>query len=155
VLAITSAVTLAATGPLVATVHMTSWQQFLTIPYGWTLAVKIECFLLMVSISTYHAFFLRPQLAQELAPSTPGGPEAQVELAPASVVGRASTTPGVPEMPSSRAADHDDERKLGQMRDLSEQMEVWLQREAALGIAVLLCTALLDVVFAGTLTPPI
>ncbi len=156
VLAITSAVILAATGPLVATVHMTSWQQFLTTPYGWTLAVKIECFLLMVAISTYHAFFLRPRLAHVLAPSAPGVPGlARVEIASAAVSGKAAATPGLPAMPSPRPDDQDDVRDVGQMLDLAERMETWLLREAALGGAVLLCTALLTVVFAGTLAPPI
>lgn len=147
---------LAATGPLDATVHMTSFQQFLTTPYGWTLAVKIECFLLMVAISTYHAFFLRPRLAQALAPSMPGAPVlAQVETAHAGLSGKARATSGVSETPSGRLGEQDDERNVGQMRRLAERMEVWLQREAALGGAVLLCTALLSVVFAGTLGPPV
>jgi hypothetical protein len=42
-----------------------------------------------------------------------------------------------------------------QMRYLSVRLEIWLQREAALGGAVLLCVALLSVVFAGTLGPSI
>jgi copper transport protein len=156
VLAITSAAILAATGQLVATVHMTSFQQFLTTFYGWTLAVKIECFLVMVAISTYHAFFLRPRLAQELAPSTPGAPGlAQVKMASASVSGKAIATSGVLEMPSPRPGDQDDERNVEQVQRLAERMETWLLREAALGGVVLLCTALLTVVFAGTLAPPI
>lgn len=156
VLAVTSAVVLTATGPLNATVHMTSFQQFLTTPYGWTLAVKIECFLLMVAISAYHAFFLRPRLVQALAPSMPGAPAlAQVETMHAGVSGKARATSGVSEMPSGQLGDQDDEHNVGQMRRLAERMESWLQREAALGGAVLLCVALLSVVFAGTLGPPV
>jgi hypothetical protein len=39
---------------------------------------------------------------------------------------------------------------LERILHLAERLEGWLQREAALGVAVLLC-----VVFAGTLAPPI
>lgn len=160
VLAATSAVMLATTGPLDATVHMTSIQQFLTTPYGWTLAVKIECFLLMVAISIFHAFFLRPRLALAMNPPRPGAvmsvPErAQVEIASASASGKARAMSGAPEAPSQRAGEQGDGRGFVQVRSLAERMEVWLQREAALGVAVLLCVALLDVVFAGTLVPPL
>jgi copper transport protein len=150
---------LAATGPLNATVHMTSWQQFLTTPYGWTLAVKIECFLLMVAISAYHAFYLRPRLVRALAPSPviavgmPG--QALVQVAHASASGKAYATAGAFETLSGIHGNHGDERNSERIRHLAERMEGWLQREAALGVAVLLCVALLNVVFAGTLAPPL
>jgi copper transport protein len=159
VLAATSAIMLAATGPLNASVHMTSWQQFLTTPYGWTLAVKIECFLLMVAISAYHAFYLRPRLVRALALSTviadnaPGQVLVQVEHASASEETHAA--PGSFETPSRLLGSQGDELNSDPIQRLVERLEGWLQREAALGIAVLLCVALLDVVFAGTLVPPI
>ena len=65
--AILSAFLLAATGTLNTTIHLTSIDQFLTTAYGRTLFVKIEIFLLMVGISAWHAFHVRPQLAQALA----------------------------------------------------------------------------------------
>jgi copper transport protein len=159
VLAATCAVVLAATGPLNATVHMTSWRQFLTTPYGWTLAVKIECFLLMVAISAYHAFSLRPRLVQALASSTeaavsaPG--RALVQVTHAGASGRAREMADASEQSSAIPGDQGDERNAEQTRHLAELLERWLQREAALGGAVLLCVALLSVVFAGTLAPPI
>ncbi len=158
VLAATSAVVLAATGPLNATVHMTSWQQFLTTPYGWTLSVKIECFLLMVAISAYHAFYLRPRLVQALityavvAVSVPG--RTLLQVAHASILGKARAVPGASEAPSERPGDQSDESHAERIRLLAERLEGWLQREAALGAVVLLCTTLLSVVFAGTLAPP-
>lgn len=159
VLAVTSAVVLAATGPLNATVHMTSWQQFLTTPYGWTLAVKIECFLLMVAISAYHAFYLRPRLVRALTPSTVDAvsmPErALLQVARASESRKAQERPGASELPSAIPGDQSDGRDAELIQHLAEQLESWLQREAALGAAVLLCVALLSVVFAGTLAPPI
>ena len=162
VLAVTCAVILASTGPLNATVHMTSWQQFLTTPYGWTLAVKIECFLLMVTISAYHAFFLRPRLVRALAPISSGvAPanttgQAAVPVVQAVISGKqAHVTPSTFGTLSDGAGDPGSERSLEQVRYLSERLEMWLQREAALGVMVLLCVALLSVVFAGTLAPPV
>jgi copper transport protein len=155
VLAATSAIMLAATGPLNATVHMTSWQQFLTTPYGWVLAVKIECFLLMVVISAYHAFSLRPRLVQSLAQRerrAVRAPERMLlEVAHGSAGSMAKATPGADNM----ASDGSSEWISGRAAMLVEQLEGWLQWEAVLGGAVLLCVALLTVMFAGTLAPPI
>ncbi len=158
-LATTSAVVLAATGPLNATVHMTSWQQFLTTPYGWVLSVKIECFLLMVAISAYHAFYLRPRLVRALtssmvvAVSVPG--QALAQVAHASASRKARTTPGASEAPSGIPGSQGDESHSERIRRIAQRLEGWLQREVVLGVAVLLCTTLLDVVFAGTLVPPL
>jgi putative copper export protein/methionine-rich copper-binding protein CopC len=64
--AILSAILLAATGSLNATVRMTSFNQLVTTAYGRTLVIKILLFLLMAGISAYHAFWLRPRLASAL-----------------------------------------------------------------------------------------
>jgi copper transport protein len=158
VLAATSAVVLAATGPLNATVHMTSWQQFLTTPYGWTLAVKVECFLLMVAISAYHAFYLRPRLVQALTSSRVViaivSGRALVQMAPSSRSEKARAAPDASETPLEIQGNQGDESDSERIQRLTERLEGWLQREAALGVAVLLCVALLSVVFAGTLVPP-
>ena len=69
-LALLAALLLATTGSLNTAVHLTSITQFLTTTYGRTLAVKIEFFLVMAAISAYHAFFLRPRLAQTLPGAT-------------------------------------------------------------------------------------
>ena len=69
--AIVCATLLAATGSLNTTIRLTSSAQFLTTTYGRTLAVKIELFLLMVGISAYHAFSLRPRLATALDKADP------------------------------------------------------------------------------------
>jgi copper transport protein len=63
------------TGPLNATVRMTSLAQVWTTGYGIVLIIKSVLFLLMVAISYHHAFRLRPQLtaAQSGAARTPGG----------------------------------------------------------------------------------
>jgi uncharacterized membrane protein len=66
-IAIVSATALALTGSLNADVRLTSLAQFATTAYGRTLFVKIELFLIMVAISAFHAFWLRPRLTRSLA----------------------------------------------------------------------------------------
>jgi copper transport protein len=141
--AILSAFLLAATGTLNTTIHLTSIDQFLTTAYGRTLFVKIEIFLLMVAISAWHAFHVRPQLAQALAKdgalTSAGNPVAVAARGangfPAADARLATNGKGASDTP---------------LRELSVRLEDWLRREAMLGAAVLLCAALLGA-FAGTL----
>ena len=157
VLATVSVVVLAATGSLNATIRLTSWQQFLTTPYGWILVVKIEFFLLMVLLSVYHAFYLRPRLAQALTSSeevvvgTPG--QALVGVGHASAARTAQATNNAP-CTDDVAGDRDEEAVSERAQHLAERLEGWLRREAMLGVAVLFCVALLGA-FAGTLAPPL
>jgi len=146
-LAIISALVLAITGPLNASIHLTSLQQLVTTLYGRILVVKSEFFLLMVAMSAYHAFSLRPRLTRAL--TQPKG-----------------VTPKLPEYTLAKAVHQDaaestdsDTREVQEEKGISEdawrlaeRMETWLRREALLGIAVLLCVALLGT-FAGTLVP--
>ncbi len=203
-LALLSALLLAATGSLTATIHLTSFSQFLTTTYGRTLAVKIELFLLMAAISAYHAFFLRPRLARELAatptgtPHAPGTQTAQTSAARiqqqptrrTSATGRRARTTsnggalalaanaGAPggsasltlnavssvggmsdTQPTTKQPAHmDDAEADGDETNaptpailrLARSLEEWLQREALLGVGVLICVALLGA-FAGSL----
>jgi copper transport protein len=177
-LALVTVVVLAATGTLNTTMHLTSPLQFLTTAYGLTLAVKIEIFLVMAGVSAYHAFWLRPALASALVSaegeSSVGAPGTRPT---ASAVGAsdyvlASTQPMADAETSKVAALRQDAVRLGagehgsaEQADsagrlsqravrLTGALEAWLQREAALGIIVLLCVALLAA-FAGTLSPAI
>jgi len=88
--AIVSAVLLAATGSLNTTVHLASITQFLTTTYGRVLFIKIEFFLLMVAISAYHAFVLRPRLAAALA-STPTDPSLAEQSPPEALLATSAT----------------------------------------------------------------
>lgn len=156
VLAALSAILLAATGPLNATYHMTSWQQFLTTPYGWVLVVKIEWFLLMVAMSAYHAFFLRPQLAHALAAISSEHMSRQSDLA--LVDAGSSHQTGRQEIKSSAvcpggiSGGYNDAGTSEAAQQLAQRIEGWLQREAILAVGVLFCAALLAT-FAGTLAP--
>jgi putative copper export protein len=150
-LAITSAIVLAATGSLNTSIHLASLQQFLTTLYGWILAVKIEFFLLMATISAYHAFSLRPRLVQALTRRKEIGVDATKQaLVTMSPSGIAHTERHA--APEKTEDQGDEERISEQAQRLAEHMEDWLRREAMLGAIVLLCVALLGV-FAGTLTP--
>lgn len=160
VVAIVSAVVLAATGSLNTTIHLTSIRQFLTTAYGQTLAVKIEFFLIMVAISAYHAFFLRPRLAVALV-EAPQSEQTAPESAPAreALVGVGGTESArdiragdsaSSSAPSSGEPDGDPPIS-GRARRLADKLEDWLRREAMIGGVVLLCVALLAA-FAGSLT---
>jgi hypothetical protein len=144
---------LAATGSLNTSIHLTSLQQFLTTLYGRVLAVKIEFFLLMTAISAYHAFSLRPRLAQVLARRKEMEVDATKQArATVSPSGRAHTegtrrrrvrkARAVKRKSRSRPNNWPSAWKTG-----SGGKQCW-------GAIVLLCVALLAV-FAGSLAPPI
>ena len=148
-LAIVAATLLASTGSLSTTVRLTSIQQFITTAYGWTLLVKIQLFLLMVAISAYHAFVLRPQLAHTLVAAdavaaTRAGTSQLV--AAGSRKGRKGGSTATLEAPARQVND----RLPPQAQALSRHISDWLFWEAIVGVAVLLCVALLSA-FAGTL----
>ncbi len=148
--AILSAFLLAATGTLNTTIHLTSIGQFLTTSYGRTLFVKIELFLLMVGISAWHAFRVRPQLARALvAQSTRTSTGSPVAVPVATFPGNARPTT----LEASGDTSSGTGKGVGSLRELSVRLEDWLRREAMLGAAVLLCAALLGA-FAGTLATP-
>jgi copper transport protein len=169
------------TGPLNATVRMTSLQQVWTTGYGIVLIIKSVLFLLMVAISYHHAFRLRPQLT-----ATPGGttrspsvrwwnrpllshlsvrrralalmPSSQPTSRPASeqlpnpdlprdgalamFSNSASALSGVPRSRGSNS--------LHAHEHVANAIMLWIRIEAGIGVAVLLCAALLGPL-AGTL----
>jgi len=167
-LAILSAAVLAATGSLNATIRLSSLAQLITTAYGRTLAIKIELFLVMAAISAYHAFWVRPRLAQALAATaTEAVPETATESAlvaapgkayvPGSAIpttaatGRGRDSGDQPSQgPSAHSGDWHDNTDQQPVRALAVRLEGWLRREAIIGAAVLLCVALLGA-YAGTL----
>jgi copper transport protein len=163
VVAIVSAAILALTGSLSATIHLTSIQQFITTSYGRVLFIKIELFLVMVAISAYHAFVLRPRLAHvlsERAQVEQAQPRATLAAAEARSgrsgggdgISSAATTPFTGDR-SPGGRDEQTEAGGGPSRvagTLVERLEGWLRREALVGAGVLLCVALLGA-FAGSL----
>jgi copper transport protein len=151
VVAILSALLLAATGSLNTTIHLTSIQQFLTTAYGRTLFIKIELFLLMVAISAYHAFWLRPQLARALSDELAAGDVALREAEEALVTATMQAAPGGQGATKEPGAPRQTGRPLAtRTAGLAQRLDDWLRREALLGVLVLLCVALLGA-FAGSL----
>ncbi|HEU5441860.1 MAG TPA: copper resistance protein CopC [Ktedonobacterales bacterium] len=162
VVAIVSATLLAATGSLNTTIHLTSVAQFVTTSYGRTLFVKIEFFLVMVAISAYHAFVIRPQLAQALDADADAEAEAEhpsplPRAIEAVVAGTGKLLPRSTRPHSagtSASGGHGDADELpAATHTLSDRLQNWLRREALVGVLILGCVALLAA-FAGSLTPP-
>ncbi len=157
-LALASAVTLASTGTLNTTIHLTSITQFVTTSYGRTLAVKIEFFLIMVAISAFHAFVLRPRLAHALGRQESS--DALSSTTPRELLARVggsrwdesgSRAPRV--APGANGEQPPAGNSLSEpARRLAERLEDWLRREAMIGVLILGCVALLAA-FAGSLTP--
>jgi uncharacterized membrane protein len=181
VIAIISAAALALTGSLNAGVRLTSLTQIITTAYGRTLFVKVELFLIMVAISAFHAFWLRPRLTRSLArashaqagaprqAASVAAPQGQQDVAErllgASLTDLDAmsalevTKPRLPAVSPARAAQngHGAHHSAADAASddsprIRRQMEDWLRREALLGVGVLLCVALLAL-FAGTLAP--
>lgn len=151
-LAIICAILLAATGSLNATIHLTSPLQFLTTLYGQVLGAKIEFFLLMVVISTYHAFVLRPWLTQALRQSGVSITRLPAQPAPGATSCQVNRSVSFPLARSRNKSDQKNAPLPERTRLLAARMDRWLRREAMLGAAVLVCVALLSI-FASTLLP--
>lgn len=151
-LAIVSATLIALTGSLNTTVRLASAEQFITTAYGRTLTVKIEIFFVMVVISAWHAFHLRPRLARALAIEEEAVARPGARTGASVGVADANRSPAPvkrsPAEPAATTAAHISSR----VDYLAARMEDWLRREALLGGAVLLCVALLAI-FSGSLSP--
>ncbi len=160
VVAVTSVILLATTGSFNTTVHLTSFQQFWITPYGRTLIVKIGIFILMIGISAYHAFFLRPRLTYALA-ETKTVLEDPVSIEAGQAQGTAPTAPsriGVttdtnPSHLRNESTPIQEETISSRALVLGKSMERWLRLEGMLGAMILLCVGLLAA-FAGSLTAP-
>jgi putative copper export protein len=138
-LAYTGVVFMALTGPLNATVRLDSWTQLITTTYGWILLSKSMLVCLMLLVSAYHVFFLRPRLAKEYqnyqdtraTPSDEGEASAEDEKA------KLLTTA-------------DSKKVEQQVAQRSKYLSNVVRWEPTLGVLVLLCTGLLGV-FSSTL----
>jgi uncharacterized membrane protein len=173
-LASIAVVVLVVTGLLNMTFQPISWTEFLTTTYGRTLAVMIELFLILIGMSVYHAFFLRPRLVQELGVPTHLAGTMSSGLPAVSLSGQSMLLRGqkesslagqAPEGPanggrqmltgqsgSERLARQDRQDLPPRARDLEERLRDWLRREALLAGALLLTVVLLGI-FAVSLLP--
>ncbi len=131
-LTIAGVVIMALGGPFNATAHMSSFSQLYATAYGRTLIVKVICVGALLITSAIHFFSLQPRLArtyQQYTTTTSSDEQDKTEA-------------------TAAAGKHLEQEVIRQTRRLTSMLR-W---EALLGVAVLLCTALLTV-FAGTLAP--
>ncbi|HEU5229589.1 MAG TPA: copper resistance protein CopC [Ktedonobacteraceae bacterium] len=126
-LAITGVIIMSLTGPLNATVHMTSWDQLYTTAYGRSLVVKVLLVGGLLLTSAIHVRLFRPQLAKTYRQylSTKEDSQATAQQVKMLEMGVSAQT---------------------------TRLTNTLRWEPLLGVAVLLCTGLMNV-FAGTLLP--
>ncbi|HVU68653.1 MAG TPA: copper resistance protein CopC [Ktedonobacteraceae bacterium] len=172
ILALAGVVLMAITGPLNATFHLTSIEQFVTTAYGRTLAVKIVLVCALLSTSAFHVGWLRPRLKKEyqkytyvrkrleqfqaranspveagqdleLVASTAKDGEERASKAPA----QASEAPvDAPKLLVQQAKLR--EQRLAKKTGLMTRVLRW---EPWLGVAIIVCVGLMNV-FASTLT---
>ena len=180
-IAVVSVILLATTGTFNTTEHLTSFEQFWTTAYGRTLTIKIIVFVIMMGISAYHAFFLRPRLVcalvetdavEEGFASVGTGRSQEVDRSPITAaqeisrseaadqgIGR-SPLPPVREEVAMDAEPSGSQNGSSQTHNdtisshalmLGKRLEQWLRVESMLGAMILLCVALLAA-FAGSLS---
>lgn len=131
---------MAVTGPFSATLHLTSWDQFITTAYGRALTIKILLVGALLLTSAVHVGLLRPRLKKEYKKYT-------------YAVGR---------LPSTQADTQPDQAtklivqqvklREGRLNKKTRRMTGILRWEPLLGVAILICVGLMNV-FAGTLSP--
>ncbi|HEX7735869.1 MAG TPA: copper resistance protein CopC [Ktedonobacteraceae bacterium] len=170
-LAIAGVVIMAITGPLNATFHMTSLDQFINTAYGRTLVIKIVLVCGLLATSAYHVGLLRPRLKREYQKYTHA--QKRLEQAQASTNGAVAeedlelvtSTASENGERASEQRTHASEALTAELKPLQQQVkrrETRLARktglmarvlswEPLLGVAVIVCVGLLNV-FGGTLT---
>jgi copper transport protein len=131
---------MAITGPLSATFQLTSWQQLLITAYGNVLLVKVLLVTGMLLLSAYQILILRPRIRvawQKYVYAT-----TRLQMAQAS-----TETDQV----STRLAGQAKQREA-RLAQPTRQLLTVLRIEPLLGVAVLLCVGLMNVL-GGTLVP--
>jgi len=155
-LAITGVVIMAVTGPFNATVHLNSLNQLVTTLYGRALLVKVGCVGALLVTSAIHVRFLRPRLKKTFD-AYQGALAKAARDARESKAAEEIEGPQAPEGPKdlekavySRSQDiHQLEKDVARQ---TKQLTRVLRWEPLLGVAVLICTGLMNV-FGGTLQP--
>lgn len=152
-LAIAGVAIMAITGPLNATFHLTSLDQFVTTAYGRALLVKVLLIGALLTTSAYHVGWLRPRLKREYQKYTHAKnrlEKLQESKESAPIEGK--TLPEEEQQGGNRLLSQQVKLREGRLAKRSGQMTRVLKWEPWLGVAVLVCVGLMNV-FAGTLTP--
>lgn len=127
-LAIAGVIVMAVTGPLSATIRLSSWEQLLSTAYGRALSVKVVLVGVLLITSAIHVFFLRPRLAREYKKY---------------VYAKQGVTFNQAQQVKMRE---------GRMAHGAGRLTTILRWEPLVGVAVVVCVGLMNV-FAGTLSP--
>lgn len=131
---------MAITGPLSATFQLNSWAQLLTTAYGNVLLIKVFLVMGLLVLSAYHTLFLRARI--------------RIALRKHSVaLTRLEHTPpqAVPDSVRMRWMEQVKQREV-RLALPTRRLLFVLRLEALLGVAVLLCVGLMNVL-GGTLVP--
>jgi copper transport protein len=152
--AVVGVIIMAVTGPLSATVHLTSWEQVLTTAYGRALIVKVMLVGGLLLTSAIHVLLLRPRLNKAYRKYRHVVARLQVAekvsvRASAAPHGQWGVLPSVPFRKRLASQMHVREGRLARQTRLLTGV---LSLEPVLGVAVLVCVAVMNV-FAGTLAP--
>lgn len=141
---------LSLTGPFSAAVHLTSWSQLITTAYGRVLVIKVLLVGLLILTSAFHVLFLRPRMKRTYQ-------KYREWLQPVLHSSVLSLVPAL--SPLESTSDPISSPLLEQVnqyeKPLSQQIRSLthiLRWEPLLGVAVLICVALMNV-FGGTLVP--
>ncbi len=137
--AITGVIIIAITGPFNATVHMNSWNQLLTTPYGRALVVKALLVVTLLLIAVIEALLFRPQLATQYK-----------KYLTATDAVKLRTATGTNRLVDFTAQQV--KRLEERVSRASSRLMSVLRWESLLGVAIILCSGMLTV-FAGTLSP--
>jgi len=148
--AVVGVLLMAATGPLSATVELSSWEQFLSTAYGRVLAVKILLVGAMLLTSAFHLFVLRPRLQrEEMKYASASARLEAIQRAPMAVP---SDHEEAAPSPIPRRLAQEVKLREGRLATLGQRLTTVLRYEPLLGVAVVVCVGLLNV-FGGTLAP--
>jgi copper transport protein len=139
-LAITGVIIMAVSGPFNAVVHMNSLDQLITTAYGRTLVIKVLLVGGLLLTSAIHVGLFRPRLEKDYKKY-----RAFLEIDRNEAASGSDATIGSSE---------EFKQVEAQVSRQTKRMTTILRWEPLLGVAVLVCTGLLNV-FAGTLTPAV
>src|SRR6266568_465270 len=150
--AITGILLMALTGPLSATVHLSSWEQLLSTAYGRALVVKVLLVGGLLLTSAYHVLLLRPRLSKEYQKYAYVARRLAALQATPAVVQVSSDREEAEPRPTPKLISQQVRLREGRVAKRTGLLTRILGYEPVLGVAVLVCVGLMNV-FAGTLSP--
>lgn len=155
-LAIAGIVIMALTGPFNATVHMSTLSQLITTAYGRALLVKVLCVGALLVTSAIHVLLFRPRLNKTFNAYQLAQLKVNSEYKSNRDTDGNKGDEGTEIAKEAQKVDHPTSQEIeeleGSVARQTERLTKVLHWEPLLGVAVLICTGLMNV-FAGTLQP--